>query len=181
MFVILLTSVMALSMVGCGQQGAHSSKSSDPSPNATNDVKTVTVLTFTEWYKDGWKALESYVNENSQELGFKLDIQKIAGGSQGEDVVKARFATGDLPDIIQTYGAKWIDTQVNALDKIVDMGSLSSESEYDAATLEEGGYRYDGKLYGMPIDTTNLLGVFYNKKYSKKRVSQKSLRTGSNF
>ncbi|MEK4237313.1 MULTISPECIES: ABC transporter substrate-binding protein [Paenibacillus] len=164
MFVILLTSVMALSMVGCGQQGAHSSKSSDPSPNATNDVKTVTVLTFTEWYKDGWKALESYVNENSQELGFKLDIQKIAGGSQGEDVVKARFATGDLPDIIQTYGAKWIDTQVNALDKIVDMGSLSSESEYDAATLEEGGYRYDGKLYGMPIDTTNLLGVFYNKK-----------------
>ena len=69
-------------------------------------------------YKDGWKALENYINENSDELGFKLDIQQIAGGSEGEEVVKARFATGDLPDIIQSYGAKWIDTQVNALDKI---------------------------------------------------------------
>ncbi|GGH28815.1 ABC transporter substrate-binding protein [Paenibacillus segetis] len=159
-----VASVMAMSLAGCGEKENGASKSTDNSPGAANDVKTVTLLTFTEWYKDGWKALESYINNNAQELGFKLDIQKIAGGSQGEDVVKARFATGDLPDIIQTYGAKWIDTQVNGLDKIVDMGSLSSEAEYDAATLEEGGYRYDGKLYGMPMDTTNLLGVFYNKK-----------------
>ena len=109
------------------------------------------------------KHYESYINANPDELGFKLDIQQIAGGSEGEEVVKARFATGDLPDIIQSYGAKWIDTQVNGLDKMVDMGSLNSEAEYDAATLEEGGYRYQGKLYGMPMDTTNLLGVFYNK------------------
>lgn len=131
--------------------------------SAGKEVKTLTMLTFTEWYTDGWAALDKYINENADELGFKLDIQKIAGGSQGEEVVKARFATGDLPDIIQSYGAKWIDTQVNALDKMVDMESLPSESEYDAATMEEGGYRYNGKLYGMPIGTTSLLGVFYNK------------------
>ncbi len=161
---LVLSVVLALSMVACGQGASTTTTSSAAQPSAGTEVPTVTMLTFTEWYKDGWKALEKHINENSAELGFKLDIQQIAGGGEGEEVVKARFATGDLPDIIQSYGAKWIDTQVNALDKMVDMGSLASESEYDAATLEEGGYRYKGKLYGMPIDTTNLLGCFYNKK-----------------
>lgn len=164
-----LCAALAASMAACGAPADTSASTpvqqsvSVSVPAAPTEVPTLTMLTFTEWYKDGWKALENYINENSDELGFKLDIQQIAGGSEGEEVVKARFATGDLPDIIQSYGAKWIDTQVNALDKMVDMGSLASEAEYDAATLEEGGYRYNGKLYGMPMDTTNLLGCFYNK------------------
>lgn len=166
-----LCAALAASMAACGAPADTSASTpvqqsvSVSVPAAPTEVPTLTMLTFTEWYKDGWKALENYINENSDELGFKLDIQQIAGGSEGEEVVKARFATGDLPDIIQSYGAKWIDTQVNALDKMVDMGSLASEAEYDAATLEEGGYRYNGKLYGMPMDTTNLLGCFYNSVY----------------
>ena len=51
---------------------------------SATEVPTLTMLTFTEWYKDGWKALENYINENSDELGFKLDIQQIAGGSEGK-------------------------------------------------------------------------------------------------
>ena len=175
----LMAIVLTASIAGCsspsGTGASSASVTSAPASSAAasssasdGKVATVSMLTFTDWYKDGWKALENYINQNSAQLGFKLDIQKIAGGSQGEDVVKARFATGDLPDIIQSYGAKWIDTQVNGLDKMVDMGTLPSESEYDSKVLQEGGYLYKGKLYGMPIDTTNLLGVFYNKKVFQK-------------
>lgn len=162
-----LSAVLALSFAACGSSSGAPASSAQEDPSSAagqpTEVTTLTMLTFTDWYKDGWRALEAYINEHSEELGFKLDIQQIVGGSEGEEIVKARFATGDLPDIIQSYGAKWIDTQVNALDKMVDMGSLESEAEYDPATLEEGGYRYQGKLYGMPIDTTRLLGCFYNK------------------
>ena len=114
-----LCAALAASMAACGAPADTSASTpvqqsvSVSVPAAPTEVPTLTMLTFTEWYKDGWKALENYINENSDELGFKLDIQQIAGGSEGEEVVKARFATGDLPDIIQSYGAKWIDTQVN--------------------------------------------------------------------
>ena len=106
-----LCAALATSMAACGAPADTSASTpvqqsvSVSVPAAPTEVPTLTMLTFTEWYKDGWKALENYINENSDELGFKLDIQQIAGGSEGEEVVKARFATGDLPDIIQSYGA----------------------------------------------------------------------------
>ena len=100
-----LCAALATSMAACGAPADTSASTpvqqsvSVSVPAAPTEVPTLTMLTFTEWYKDGWKALENYINENSDELGFKLDIQQIAGGSEGEEVVKARFATGDLPDM----------------------------------------------------------------------------------
>lgn len=170
---LLLALVMVLTFAAC------SGNSTETTPAATNaaepvatkapgadnkaeDIPTVTMLTFTDWYKSGWEALEAYIDEHAEELGFRLSIDIIAGGGEGEELVRAKFATGDLPDLLQTYGPKWLDQNAGVLDQIVPLENVDM-SEYDQTQLEEGKYIYNGTLYAVPMDSTSLVGIFYNK------------------
>ena len=90
-----LCAALAASMAACGAPADTSASTpvqqsvSVSVPAAPTEVPTLTMLTFTEWYKDGWKALENYINENSDELGFKpvsythLDVYKRQGCTAG--------------------------------------------------------------------------------------------------
>ncbi|MFT3983899.1 MAG: ABC transporter substrate-binding protein [Lachnospiraceae bacterium] len=134
---------------------------------ADGKVETLTVLMYTDWYKAGWSALEEYVHTNAQTLGFDLEISKIQGGQQGDQVLQTKFATNDLPDIIQVYKPQWVESYANGLDKLVDISGISSVSEYEESALN-GTYVYKGKLYAMPMDSVVLSGVFYNKEVFAK-------------
>ena len=116
---LLLTLVMFMSLIACGvKQEKNTSQESTVMNEGNNEktshseelaeIPTVTMLTFTDWYKSGWEALSAYIDEHAEELGFRLKIDIIAGGGEGEELVRAKFATGDLPDLLQTYGPKWV-------------------------------------------------------------------------
>ncbi|RKD31584.1 ABC transporter substrate-binding protein [Lacrimispora algidixylanolytica] len=157
---------MIAGLTGCGGSST-ASKSVSTGSKGDMEVKTFRVLMYTDWYKAGWQALEQHINENSKELGFKLEISKIQGGSQGDQVLQTKFATDDLPDIIQVYKPQWVESYANGLDKLVDLTGLECVSEYDEKALD-GTFKYNGKLYAVPIDSVVLSGVFYNKKVFEK-------------
>jgi raffinose/stachyose/melibiose transport system substrate-binding protein len=161
-----LSVMMIGSLAGCGESKTVS-KEGNPSSKDGAEVKTLSVLMYTDWYKAGWQALEQYINDNSAELGFKLEISKIQGGSQGDQVLQTKFATDDLPDIIQVYKPQWVESYANGLDKLVDLTGLECVSEYDKKALD-GTFQYNGKLYAVPVDSVVLSGVFYNKKVFEK-------------
>lgn len=161
-----LSVMMMAGLIGCGGSNSTSEMSKATSSDGA-EVKTLSVLMYTDWYKAGWQALEQYINENSEELGFKLEISKIQGGSQGDQVLQTKFATDDLPDIIQVYKPQWVESYANGLDKLVDLTGLECVSEYDEKALD-GTFIYDGKLYAVPVDSVVLSGVFYNKKVFEK-------------
>ncbi len=158
-----ITALMTIAMIGCGSDSKNTGGSAAVSDSNNGErVETLTVLMYTDWYKAGWEALEKHINDNSEELGFKLEISKIQGGAQGDQVLQTKFATDDLPDIIQVYKPQWVDAYVNGLDKLVDLTGLESASQYDEKALE-GTFIYNDKLYAMPVDSVVLSGVFYNK------------------
>ena len=108
---LALATMMVTSLAACGNtQDAVTSESTQPAGTETKteqaktdtEVPTVTMLTFTDWYKSGWEALSDYIDQNADDLGFRLKIDIIAGGGEGEELVRAKFATGDLPDLLQT-------------------------------------------------------------------------------
>lgn len=157
--------VMLLLLVACGGGETDTIKSST---KTDEEVKVFTVLMYTDWYKAGWEALEKHINENAEELGFKLEISKIQGGDQGDQVLKTKFASNDLPDMIQIYKPQWIETNAsNGLDKLVDLTGLENISQYEEDALN-GTFVYQDKLYGIPMDSVTLSGVFYNKKVFKE-------------
>ncbi len=162
---LLLVMVMTVSMAACSADN-KSDNTAEISVAADSEkieeVPTVTLLTFTDWYKTGWEALSAYIDANAEELGFRLDVQMIAGGGEGEELLRAKFATGDLPDLLQSYGAKWLNNVAGVLDQMQVLENVDM-SDYDQSMLEQGGFIWDGKLYGVPMDSTSLVGVFYNK------------------
>ncbi len=176
----MLTLVMILGLAGCGSKSAESTETASDTAGeessavetekteeaagteSTGEAETLTLLMYTDWYKAGWEALEKYIDENADELGFRLEISKIQGGQQGDQVLQTKFATDDLPDLIQVYKPQWVEAYANGLDKLVDLTGISSTSEYDVNVLN-GTYIYKDKLYAMPIDSIVLSGVFYNK------------------
>lgn len=158
---ILLVLAMCAGLAACGEKGEKEGGDSD-------NVETLSLLMYTDWYKDGWKALEDYINENADTLGFKLEISTIQGGDQGDQIIATKFASDDLPDLIQVYKPLWMEARCGGNDKLVDLSELSSVSEYDEDVLQ-ATYYYDGKLCGMPIDTvTYANAVFYNKEVFKE-------------
>lgn len=156
--VVLSMMLVVSTLAGCGEKG------SSTGGEGTKKVKTLSLLMYTDWYKEGWKALEKYIDENSEELGFNLEISTIQGGEQGDQIIQTKFASDDLPDLIEVYKPMWMKAHCNGTDKLVDLSDLESVSEYDDDMLR--GTYYDGeKLCGMPIDTVTLSNaVFFNKK-----------------
>lgn len=164
---LLLVAVMVFGLVACGTSSSDEpakQAGEDASTDSTDggEIPTVTLLTFTEWYKSGWEALVAYIDENAEDLGFRLEVQQIAGGVEGQDLLKAKFATDELPDLLQSYGAKWLNNDAGVLDKMVVLDGIDM-SDYDETTLAEGGYIFNGKLYGVPCDSASLVTVVYNK------------------
>ena len=136
---VFMTAAMTVSVAACGSaQSAGSANSGAAAAQGTKDsakakdVETFSVLMYTDWYKAGWQALEKHINDNADQLGFKLEISKIQGGDQGDQVIKTKFASNDLPDIIQVYKPQWVAANTNGgLDKLVDLSGIASQSEYD--------------------------------------------------
>jgi len=159
---LLLVIITVFSITGCGGSSGDGKSASDSGGKDSSDIPTATILMYTDWYKEGWKDLEEHINANAEEVGFKLEIQTVAGGDQGDQLIKVKFASDDLPDLVQTYGPKWIDAAASSLDKVVDLTDIIDTSDYDQDLLDTFCIM-DGKLLAMPVDTSSLTGVLYNK------------------
>lgn len=128
---------------------------------AAEKPQSLEILMYSDWYTDGWKALESYIHDNADTLGFDIEISTMEGGDQGDSVWQVKFATDDLPDMGMFYTPQWIQAKCNGLDKIVDLSGIDCMSEYDDTVLD--AYTVDGKLCAIPINTSIIAGMWYNK------------------
>lgn len=177
----LLAGVMAVSMAGCGTSSVTPSTSTDPSASSQGSgasstpsagpAETLTLLMYTDWYRSGWQALEEHINQNADSLGFKLEISRIQGGQQGDQLIQTKFATSDLPDLMMVYKPQWVEAFANGLDQLVPLDDLTNLDQYDENALN-GTYRYKDTVYSVPVDSVTLSGLFYNKKvFEQAKVS----------
>ena len=133
-------------------------------PSYAEEVETVTMLTYVDWYGDGLHAVEDYINEHAEELGFRLEVQQVAGGNEGDELISARTATNDLPDLLNIYSVLRYSNSFGGKGKLLPVDDLECVSEYDPAMLGDAYYTEDGTLYGLPYGTGYYYGFYYNKK-----------------
>lgn len=177
---IAISTFLSLTMLlsACGNNG-NSAKESPTASGAvatasaskgTQAVKEITMLMFTDWYKSGIQAIEKDINDNADKLGFRLNIEKVAGGSAGEQIYKARAAANELPMLISTYGTKWVKDKMGGLSHFQEIGGIGGDwtKNYPESILNTGTFTDEGKVYGIPFDSVNINGVFYNKKVFEK-------------
>lgn len=155
-----------ITLVGAGCDGASDSARELEIPQQkekeTKEIPTLQITMYASWYGEGWQAIEEDVNANAENLGFRLDFDKIAEGDQGVQVLKTRAAAGDLPDLLAYHGVRSLEMELRASDKAMDLSDSNWLDNYDEAILKSN-FGLNGKVISVPLGGINLPGIFYNK------------------
>jgi len=102
------------------------------------------------------------VNSKSEELGAKIELEKVAEGDTGDQVIQTKFAAQEMPDILSFYDATWVGKLGGAKNFEDVTGDWMKD--YDAAALNTPKYTAEGKLVVVPFGAVGTMNLFYNKK-----------------
>lgn len=151
---LLLTAAVLAGMVsGCGNDegGEGKTASGDPTP--------ISVMCHASWAtSEGELAQIEYVEEA---LNVSLEFEKVPDGSEGEQIIQTRYASGEVPDILLWQPASYVKGRMD-LSNFTDV-SGEWQQYYDEASIATPSYTQDGTLYGAPWGDATLYGMCYNK------------------
>lgn len=111
------------------------------------------------------EAIKACITAFEQKYGVTVEVEEVPGADEGENILKMRIATNSLPDIVNvSVGAKLI--QLDPVETFVDFSGEPFVENIDddyvkAATV-------DGGVYAVPLSTSNVAGIYYNKKVYEK-------------
>lgn len=148
---VILMMVLACSIVlaGCGsnnEQGAE---------GAENGKKVIKWLNFKVEIAD---QLAAMIKEyEALTPGVKIMLETVGGGADSAAALRAKFNSGDEPDIFLNGGYKELDLWVEHLEDLSDQPW--ADKLVDAAREP---MTKDGKLYGQPLNLEGY-GFIYNK------------------
>ncbi|GGF97326.1 ABC transporter substrate-binding protein [Paenibacillus abyssi] len=87
----------------------------------------------------------------------KIEVETVGGGADYGAALKAKFASGDEPDIFNNGGFQELNTWMEHLEDLSDQPWVA-----DAIELSKEPMTKDGKIYGMPVNLEGY-GFLYNK------------------
>jgi len=159
---VALGAAIALVASGCS---AGSLGSSDPGSSGSAASTTITFLTgATDTDVASAKSVIAAFQAANPNITVKSDTRP--GGSEGDNLVKTRLATGDMSEVfIYNNGSllQAIKPEQNLV--ALDDQPWAGQIEQTFADSSKGS---DGKLYGGPYGTAFGGGVFYNIPVYKK-------------
>lgn len=104
--------------------------------------------------------LSKAYKEKHPDVSF--DVEQRAGGSEGDNIVKTRLATGEMADVFQ-YNSGSLFQALKPEKTLADLSDLKSEANVrDIFRKVVTGS--DGKVRGMPFGPAMGGGIFYNRK-----------------
>lgn len=162
----LLTLTMAVGLLaGCGGSGSGSSGDSGSGDSADGSGKPYEGVTLTLWggaqeLGDDNTGTQALLKKATEELGMEFEIEINPGGSEGDNILKTRCASGDLPDLVNwNCGSKSLS--LNPKEYFLDL------SDQEFADKLDDTYKtcvtQDGMLLGAPYTTTQAGAVVYWK------------------
>lgn len=150
-----LVMLLAFSLIlsACGSN----TKENDGNAAAGNKTETKTIKIF-QFKVEIAEALNKLKGEyESTHPGIKLDIQTVGGGADYGAALKAKFASGEEPDIFNNGGYRDLETWFSNLEDLSDQPWVA-----DTVDVAKEPMTKDGKIYGQPMNLEGY-GFVYNK------------------
>lgn len=158
--------ILTMALTGCGKNDSNDTNTSDASKAGNNATKTddaaappkkdVTIKMF-QFKVEIAEQLQLMVNEYEKETGVKIQIETVGGGADYGAALKAKFNSGDKPDIFNNGGFSDLDLWAENLEDLSDQPWVK-----DLVKGTDEPMTKDGKIYGMPIGVEGY-GYIYNK------------------
>ncbi|MBP1962906.1 ABC transporter substrate-binding protein [Paenibacillus aceris] len=171
-FLALLSCTALLSVVvaGCSQgssSGVAAPTSGETKTSQTDtkpaELKTLTLLTGTTG--TAYPALQVVAAEAEKKLNIKIKFDIKPDGTEGDNLVKTRLATGEMSDIL-FYNSGSLFQALNPEENFVDL----TKEPYMEKLLDS--YKQtvsaNGKVFGVPGGSSNVGGILYNKRVYKE-------------
>ena len=171
---VALAAAVATGAAACSSSSSSSSSSSGSSsatPAASGSSSAAATANLTIW------ADTTSGGTGPSDLALKALAQKFSSSHPGDNVtvdfisdanIKTQLQTamgaGNEPNVFWTWGGGVLDQYIKA-GKVVPLGTTSSAtylSNFLPSTL--GAVTFNGQVYGAPVEGTQPVYFFYNKK-----------------
>jgi len=143
-----------------GSGGSTASEGGEAAPAPAAESVTLTLLVDnTQDSVNVAQALEEAFE--AKQPNIDIEVETRPGGSEGDNIVKTRLATGDMTDVF-FYNSGSLMQALLPEQNLVD---LTNES-FQANVIDsfKPTVTFNGKIYGAPAGSTMGGGWFYNKK-----------------
>ncbi|GAB6275503.1 MAG: hypothetical protein SAMD01599839_00430 [Rectinema sp.] len=148
-----LTSIIFLVITFAIGQGAWAA-----GPQSESNSPPLTILCQPTSVTSGFTAELDWIRDT---YGIKSEVEVVAGGSEGVNVIKMRIATDELPDIL-VFNSGSLFTALNPQATFLPL-----TNEPFMKNVDEGFKKtvmVNDEVYGVPIRPMNFGGWLYNKK-----------------
>ena len=165
---------MGLALTGCsggGDGGSDSgdapaaednSGSEDASGGSEGGDKPYEGVTLKWWAGNAENnaGTQAVMDAATEKLGMEFEVEVNPGGSEGDNILKTRMASGDLPDFLAyNSGSKLHD--LNPSRGFLDISDWDVVEKFDDAFLSS--VTIDDAVYGTPQSSTQAGAVIYYK------------------
>ena len=104
---------------------------------------------------------------NASQSKYKVTLESRPGGTEGDNLVKTRLATGSMDDLFQ-YNAGSLMNNLNPTKNLIPLDDQSYVKDYSDPFKVSVTSSTDGKIYGAPWGAGNAGGIMYNIKVYKE-------------
>lgn len=165
---------MGLALTGCSGGGGggsdsgdapaaeDNSGSEDASGGSEGGDKPYEGVTLKWWAGNAENnaGTQAVMDAATEKLGMEFEVEVNPGGSEGDNILKTRIASGDLPDFLAyNSGSKLHD--LNPSRGFLDISDWDVVEKFDDAFLSS--VTIDDAVYGTPQSSTQAGAVIYYK------------------
>ncbi|MDL2294889.1 extracellular solute-binding protein, partial [Ruminococcaceae bacterium OttesenSCG-928-D13] len=170
---LLLASLMLMgALAACGGDSSSTPAAStlaastpaDSAPESTDGDDALPYEGVTlSLLKDGDSAdagIEAVIALAKEKLGLDVEIEYRVSGSDGDNLVKTRLASGEMSDIL-LYNSGSLLAALNPAEYFVDLSGEAFVNSIDDTF--RNAVTVDGAAYGIPFASSQAGAVMYNK------------------
>ena len=121
------------------------------------DGVTISTLVGSNQALEGMNAVVELAKEK---LGIEVTIETRVEGTEGDNLMKTRLASGDMTDLTM-YNSGSLLTALNPAEYFCDLSGEAFVETYD--DTYKSTVTVDGKVYGVPFQTTEAGAIMYYK------------------
>lgn len=170
---LILSLILSASLVACGASTDPASTADSHTPTASaadsaaastestapaGEGKTLEFLIDKDSPMGGFEASAKYIEEKT---GYKLNIEIRPGGAEGENILKTRLATDDMPDFF-CFNAGSLLPALNPEANLLDMKDqpfmANLQDSYKSTVAVGSG------VFGVPMLASSVGAILYNVK-----------------
>lgn len=160
---IYLSIILAISMLmlaACGQATSNGDKNANQGGEAGGDNQKPVTLTFLIDNQTSTVGYEAVAAEIEKRFNIKTEFELRPGGTEGDNLVKTRLATGEMTDLMY-YNSGSLFKALNPEQYFVDL----TDEPFMEPVMDsfKDTVSVDGRVYGVPARSTFAGAWLYNR------------------